>query len=113
MAELKQSWTFEEAIRLVHRLEQAVRPAGFHIGVAGSVLLHGMSKNDLDLIVFPHTTGSVDMKGLYAALKDAGLVCKATRSVVANEWRRKGSLDTKHVERWLFNDRVVDLFFLR
>ncbi len=108
-----QSWTVEEAIRLVHRLEQAVSPAGFHVGVAGSVLLYGMSKNDLDLIVFPHTTGSVDMNGLYAALEGAGLVCKVARSVVATEWRRKGSLDTKHVERWLFNDRIVDLFFLR
>ena len=109
-------WQFASALIMVRRLEAALDPVGFHVGITGSVLTRGGSVNDLDLIVFPHSTGHVNMAEVRNALGEAGLQPAYSRAAVASAWERRGSFDTKHVERWKFitdNDtKYIDLFFL-
>lgn len=108
-----EAWTFEEALRFVRKLEPTVAVAGFHVAMAGSVLHEGHSFNDLDLVLFPHSTGRVEMYDVRAALDLAGLSPVSSRATVAAAWERRKSFDTKHVEVWTYEDKRVDLFFLR
>jgi hypothetical protein len=107
-------WTFVQALEFVRSLELVLAPLGFHTALGGSVLHTGQSTNDLDVIVFPHNVGRVDMDPVHAALVGMGLTLLADRLQVARIWVRKGSLDTKHVEAWKTpKGQKVDLFFLR
>jgi hypothetical protein len=106
-------WAIHEALEFVRMLEAHLAPVGFHATIAGSVLHKGESPNDLDVILFPHDTGSIDMPKVFEALEEAGLKPKHSRAAVARAWERQESADTKHVEVWTFGERRVDLFFLR
>ncbi len=107
-------WTSEEGLTFVRALQEALAPLGFNVGLTGSVLLKGESTNDIDVIVYPHNAGKIDMGPVKAALEDFGLKLLADRIRVANVWARNGSTDTKHVEAWeTEGGKKVDLFFLR
>lgn len=106
-------WTFEEALRFVRTLEKHLALAGYHVAMAGSVLEKGHSTNDLDLVLFPHNTGKVDVYVLRAALDLAGLSPVVSRATVAAAWERRKSTDAKHVEVWAYVNKRVDLFFLQ
>lgn len=106
-------WTFEAALRFVRALEPLLAAAGFHVAMTGSVLNKGHSHNDLDLVLFPHDTGKVRMYDVRAALDLAGLSPVSSRAVVATAWERLKSNDAKHVEVWTYENKRVDLFFLR
>lgn len=109
-----QPWTFEESITFVRNLEIILKPLGFNVGLTGSVLYKGESSNDLDVIIFPHNTGKIDMEPVNDTLVKMGLTLLADRAKVANIWARKGSTDAKHVEAWKTSKgQKVDLFFLR
>lgn len=108
-----EAWILEDALVFVRKLEKHLALAGYHVAMAGSVLEKGHSHNDLDLVVFPHTTGKMDTYVLRAALDLAGLSPVASRATVAAAWERQKSFDTKHVEVWTYNSKRVDLFFLR
>lgn len=62
--ERRSPWTFEEAQDLVRALQAFLRPVGWCVGMAGSVLYSGRSEKDLDLILFPRNTEYSDMTTL-------------------------------------------------
>jgi len=106
-------WTLEEALKLVRLLEPRLAQARFHVALMGSVLLQGESTNDLDLILFPHSTSYVNLDLVRTELTHGGLLPVFSRGKVAAMWERRGSTDTKHVEVWTYKGKRVDLFFLR
>lgn len=91
-----------------------MQTAGYHIGLTGSVLNRGESEHDLDLILYPTSTVRQDVDALENVLKRAGLEKRFDRVFIQKVWRKKGSLDTKHVEAWLdTNGRRIDIFLLK
>lgn len=50
----KPSWTLDEALKIVRDLESKLVSLGFHAALGGSVLHHGHSYKDLDIIIIPH-----------------------------------------------------------
>lgn len=46
-------WTLDEAISFVRELNKLANKRGYHLGIAGSVLINGESSNDLDIYAFP------------------------------------------------------------
>ena len=111
--EAKKPWTLQEALLLIKDLQMPLKNAGFGIALAGSVLLEGESKNDLDLILFPQDTSSVNIEKARLVLQNGGMVPLWYRHEIAEFWFRAGSSDTKHVEVWAWNGHRVDIFFLR
>ena len=106
-------WTLEEALVFTRALEPLLNKAGWSLGIAGSVLLHGQSSNDLDLIVYPLNNGKIDRDGLQATLQAFGMLLKHDSIVVHQAWRRQRSTDRKHVEVWETKDgKRVDVFVL-
>jgi len=106
-------WSLEEALALIRMLEPKLTQVGFHVALMGSVLIEGHSTNDLDLILFPHSSNRVDVESARLELTIAGLRPVISRARVAAAWEREGSSDAKHVEVWAYNDKRVDLFFMR
>jgi hypothetical protein len=101
------------ALILARVLEEALAPVGFHVGLIGSVLIKGQSSNDLDLVLFPNSTAKIDVLEVWQQLHKAGLRPVKTRAQVARAWEYSGSRDAKHVEVWMYQNRRVDLFFMR
>ena len=105
-------WTRDEALTLVAALWPSLKAVGYYVGLTGSVLVKGTSRNDLDLIVYPASTTSQDKNRVVGALMDAGLTRLTGRDGVHRRWRRLGSSDEKHVEVWELDGKKVDVFFL-
>lgn len=106
-------WDIEKARTLIEPLIKPMWAAGFFIGIAGSVFTKGKSDKDLDLVLAPLTTAHVDLDAAKAVLKAHGWTPYVDRETVTAQWRKVGSLDEKHVEVWLHEDRRVDVFFLK
>lgn len=87
--------------------------AGYFIGIAGSVFTKGKSTKDLDLILSPLTTAIDTRDNARLVLVAHGWKPYVSRETVTKMWRRRGSLDEKHVEVWLHDARRIDVFFLR
>lgn len=104
-------WTVEDALALICKLAEELAPH-YHLGLAGSVLLKGLSRNDLDIIVYPASTESQDKDFVTKTLTEAGLSRVHDRDVVQQAWRKQGSNDGKHVEVWEYEGKKVDFFFL-
>lgn len=47
-------WTLEEAIPFLRNLEKVAEQNHWHLALTGSVLYKGESKDDLDIVVYPH-----------------------------------------------------------
>ena len=105
-------WSLNEALEFIRRLESFVVPAGYHVGVLGSVLVKGSSEKNLDLLLSPRDSTQQDRALLCEALLAAGLYPLLGVMDIHAIWRRKGSSDRKHVECWLFGRKRVDLFLL-
>jgi hypothetical protein len=93
-------WTIGQAIALVRDLEPHLAEVGWHVALAGGVLLRGESAHDLDLVVYPHDSTSVDRSLRTATLRALGWKRKMLPIAVRRHWREKGSRDTKRVEIW-------------
>lgn len=107
-------WTLSEATALLSGIAPGLLTRGFAVGLTGSVLTKGQSEHDLDIVLYPlQFTAETNWEAAREALTNAGFVCHLPVDVVQSAWRRKGSLDEKRVEVWLFNKRRVDVFFLR
>ncbi len=108
------TWKLEEAVELCARLSVALSTAGYAVGLTGSVLIHGKSRKDLDLIIYPLTTQTQRTRWtLHETLVRFGMDIRVPKEQVHEAWRNSGSKDTKHVEVWDYCGRRVDLFFLR
>jgi len=106
-------WTLAEGVHLCRRLERRLTPAGFAIALTGSILLKGKSYKDLDLVVYPLSTKSVQIPLCYEALRLVGLLPLVPVERVHARWRKLGSEDTKHVEVWCLGRRRIDIFILK
>jgi hypothetical protein len=106
-------WTLAKATVFVRDLSERVRPVGYDIALAGSVLKKGHSRHDLDVIIFPLSTAKEDPIALLAALQDWGMIRRFDTSTVHKAWRKRGRQDTKQVEVWEYKDKRVDLFFMK
>ena len=105
-------WTHSLAIEFIHMLRKPLKNAGYDVGMTGSVLWDGTSNKDLDIIVFPLTTEKQDIEAVHRQLESCGLRLGLDREQITKIWRRKGSLDNKHVEYWEYRGRRVDIFYL-
>jgi len=106
-------WTMDDATVFVRALWEVVQKRGYHAALTGSVLTKGCSSNDLDIILYPHSTKEQNYEGLVAALKDFGMVQKLGVAGVHKAWVKLGSNDEKHVEIWTWQGKKVDLLFLK
>lgn len=104
-------WVLDDALALIRKLAERLAPQ-YHLALAGSVLLRGQSRNDLDLIVYPASSEAQDKDFVAKVLTEEGLKRLHDREVVHRAWRRRGSDDAKHVEVWEYKDRKLDVFFL-
>ena len=113
------TWTFNRALAFVRDLNPKLIEKGFWIGLTGSVLVDGESKNDLDIIIYPmdSTRRSVDMELaiIHDALRSFGMRELYSKDFVTQMWRKAGSNDDKWVESWLLpeTNHRVDVFLLR
>jgi len=107
-------WTLEEAQRFCSLLEFFTSP-GFGVGLTGSVLISNKSAHDIDIILYPLSSNSPlnDIDVLKEILVKFGMKPLLGREEVTKHWRKKGSLDDKHVEIWNYNGKRVDIFFLK
>jgi hypothetical protein len=107
-------WTFRNAQILVSALEAPLARVGWAVGMTGSVLLHGESADDLDIILYPLDTSKAPDKDAARAVLRASMNMKPwfSREQVMAFWRTKGSEDEKHVESWRYRTKRVDVFFL-
>lgn len=48
------SATLDQALELVRACEPILANAGYHCGLIGSVLIHGQSDKDIDVVIYPH-----------------------------------------------------------
>jgi hypothetical protein len=112
-------WEIAETLEFCRKLQLALEPVGFGVGLTGSVLtLEGKSAKDIDVVLYPHClvgpSGETPYPpGLLGVLEAFGLARVRDRSAVTARWRQKGSPDTKWVEEWRYEGKRVDLFFLR
>lgn len=124
-------WTLRQARALINKLEAELTRVDWHVALAGSVLLRGRSSNDLDLIVYPHTSTKVwrpfadslrydlGYEALYRTLVKCGLTQLADAARVKTAWveggvKRGPSPDQKWVEVWMYDDdQRVDIFVMR
>ena len=107
-------WNLEEAIDFSRSLEEVLVPVGFHCGISGSVLIKGHSDDDLDLVVYPHSSGNICIDDLYNSFDAIGMILKSSRSKVTETWEGKGSSDMKNVEIWHTPEgKRVDVFHLK
>lgn len=109
---LRDVWTLEGALPLLREVEAVVELLGYHVGLAGSVLTKGFSRNDMDMILYPASTARQPKEAVAAALKGLGMRQTHSVHVVWKAWKKMGSDDTKHVEKWEYRGKAVDVFFL-
>src|SRR6266404_1591629 len=91
-------WTLESAVEFARHVGQHATAAGWHVGIAGSVLHRGSSAKDLDLLVCPLRVPRDEPEAtrdeeLRAALRNAGMTMRFDRTFVLAAWRRMGSVD--------------------
>lgn len=55
-------WTRDEAVDLIKECWNGCAVYGYHIALTGSVLYHGVSDNDLDLVLYPRISPHDDYR---------------------------------------------------
>jgi predicted nucleotidyltransferase len=109
---MRRSWDLIEACAFIRIIAPELLRAGWGVGLTGSVLLHGFSRNDLDIIVYPQSKQDQELEKLYQVLS---LHCtlEVDYDMVQASWRRIGSKDTKRVQVWRTpNGKKLDVFIL-
>lgn len=104
-------WDLVSAVQFVRDLETALAP-NYHAALAGSTLHKGYSKNDLDVLIIPHSSARnsyVEVKNLLEAF---GMNRRVDCAGVHRKWAKHGSTDTKHVEVWSYKGLKIDIFQL-
>lgn len=100
-------WTQQEALELIRTLDPIAAKCGYHIGLCGSVLHHGASDDDLDLVLFPLKTSKFDWHMFQASLNVCGF----------SDWEDRTPYhepeDTKRVLASLWRGKRIDWFLLQ
>ena len=105
-------WTLENALPLLREVQAAIEPLGYHVGLVGSVLTKGFSDSDMDMVVYPASTTRQPKEDVRTAFAAIGMRQTHSVHVVWKAWKKMGSDDTKHVEKWEYRGKPVDVFFL-
>jgi len=105
----KRHWTHRQALEFIEGLEEHIAPH-YHIAMMGSVLHHGWSSKDLDIIIFPHTTAHSDLVEIHELLVSFGMSLRLTCAEIHKFWREKGSADEKWVEVYDYQRKRIDVF---
>ena len=97
--------TLSEGVDLCRAMEPVLIGLGYHCALAGSVLIKGLSKKDIDVLVYPH-----DPEKPARAVEE---IMQALAPLGFTVWRE---CDERYVNRnvWItmHNNRRVDLFFI-
>lgn len=110
---LAKLWTLEQGLAVAREVNAALARTGWHVGLAGSVLVQGHSTKDLDLLVFPHDSRVRNFRLLAVTLRALGWTRTHTHQRMQKHWRTKGSGDRKRVEVWKHTSgRRVDVVIL-
>ena len=106
-------WHLYDAVTFAQSLIPSLREAGWGCALGGSVLEHGWSGHDLDLVMFPRTTTEMNRVAMDRVLLGAGMRLVHSVRTVQAAWHKQGSFDQKHVEIWkTLEGRRVDIFVL-
>ena len=105
-------WHLDGALAMLRPLSKVLQKVGWGVGLTGSVLLEGVSANDLDILVYPLDGSEVSRSALFQALESWGWIRQCEVFQTHATWRRRGSLDCKAVEIWRDGVRRVDVFIL-
>lgn len=109
-------WRWSTALRFVRRMQRTLEPLGYHVALAGGVLMRGHSRKDLDLVIIPHDLSRPPDVGpaskVVRALEKLGLRCYCNAHKMRAGWRLSGSTDIKVVDAWRDRQgRRVDLIW--
>ena len=108
----KKPWNFKEALKFVRELSPLLKEIGYDVTLLGSVLINGHSDHDLDIGLFPlNDTCCGSFNDIEKVLTDHGLELLWNDAEVTAFWRKQGSMDTKYVEVWSYQDHRVDVFY--
>ena len=105
-------WTLDEGLSFVRCLQSPLAPLGYGIAMAGSVLIRGDSKTDLDIVVFPYSTAEQSYSAVQEAFDEFGMKRIFSMAAVQRFRLRQKSHDKKHVEIWMYEGHRIDVFFL-
>ena len=105
-------WNLDRALVVLRQLQNPLKEIGYAIGLTGSVLLEGLSLNDLDVIVYPLNKNNVAPGLVREVLQKAGWELCSDNARVLRVWRKHGSTDTKFVEVWQYDKKRIDVFYL-
>lgn len=109
-------WVLDDAVDFVRELSSNLKPVGFDVGLMGSVLMAGVSRKDLDIIVFPLRTdelGASQLIGTLNVFDRMGMKLLVDTATVHRRWRALGSGDEKLVDVWAYRGKRVDVFWLK
>ena len=106
-------WSIEKAVEFLNTIRGPIHNAGFDLGITGSVLFSGTSNNDLDIIIYPLDASKYNLQDLYSVLNGLNMHQEKSYKDILDTWYKKGSFDIKHVEKWSYDGKHIDLFFLR
>ncbi len=107
---LEWKWTLETALAFVRELEFHLAPK-YHVALCGSVLHAGVSRKDLDIMIFPHRTSENTYTEVRELLEGFEMLCLVDLETVQSKWKSvEKSTDTKHVEVWDHRGLRVDVF---
>ena len=105
-------WTLAVALLFLREVQTVVELLGYHVGLVGSVLTKGFSDSDMDMVLYPTSVMRQPKEEALAVLVVLGMRRTHTLEQVHAAWKRRGSDDTKHVEKWEYRGKPVDVFFL-
>ena len=109
---MKILWTLDQAQIFCTELEKNI--TNFGVGLTGSVLKNKQSSKDLDIILYPLSSNADNnLETLKSQLINFGMTLFIPNEQVIKHWRKKGSIDEKYVEIWLYNNKRVDIFLLK
>ena len=106
-------WELDSALDLIRELAPRLEKVGYSVGLCGSVLKSGTSRNDLDILVFPLSTAVLNKNALDKELRSFGFKVKYDIKSVRTAWRKQGSKDNKKVKIYDYKGKRVDIFFVK
>lgn len=99
-------WELNEAIELCRRIEERLAIFGYHVALAGGVLIKGKSEKDLDIHVYPHDTENCDIDIAIKILETTGMQKRKDLKTTATTIR-----DGKKVILFYLGCKRIDVFF--
>lgn len=104
-------WSLQEALDLIHRIQEPANQAGWYVALAGGVLNKGYSYHDLDLVLVPMDCNQLGTWNMGYVMRDVKATYVRNSEDMLSSWRSRGSNDSKFVEHWDIGGRRIDLIY--